>query len=121
MRWSPRVCCRRADGRRLFPGGYNTASQPRLRSRGRAEGRAMSVVEGILNATPDFDPAKLGLPHPGRVYAHLCSTALVEHAIRRREGVLTDLGALSAFTGNRTGRSPKDKFTVKEPSVAEQI
>ena len=38
-----------------------------------------------------------------------------------REGVLTNFGALTAFTGSRTGRSPKDKFTVKEAGVADQI
>lgn len=47
--------------------------------------------------------------------------ALVEMAIRRGEGVLTDRGALNALTGKYTGRSPKDKFVVDEPSVREQI
>ena len=80
-----------------------------------------SPVESILNAVPPFDPAQLGLSNPGPVFANLVSATLLEHAVRRREGVLTDLGALSAFTGSRTGRSPKDKHTVKEPSVADQI
>jgi phosphoenolpyruvate carboxykinase (ATP) len=80
-----------------------------------------SPVEHVLGASPPFEAARLGIPHPGRVFANLAPAALVEHAVRRREGVLTDLGAFSAFTGSRTGRSPKDKFTVKEPSVADQI
>jgi phosphoenolpyruvate carboxykinase (ATP) len=82
----------------------------------------MSVpVETLLNAAPQFDPATLGIPHPGMVLARLSAAALVEHAVRRREGVLTDVGAFSAFTGSRTGRSPKDKFTAKESIVADQI
>ena len=49
------------------------------------------------------------------------AAALVEQAVARREGVLTDLGALSAFTGPRTGRSPKDKYTVRGGASAAQI
>jgi phosphoenolpyruvate carboxykinase (ATP) len=45
----------------------------------------------------------------------------VEHATRRGEALLTNLGAVAAYTGKRTGRSPKDKFTVNEPLVADQI
>lgn len=37
---------------------------------------------------------------------------LIQKAIERGEGVLTDTGALAADTGEFTGRSPKDKFTV---------
>jgi phosphoenolpyruvate carboxykinase (ATP) len=80
-----------------------------------------SPVEIILSSAPPFDPSRLGISDPGRIHANLCSSALVEHAVRSREGVLTNFGALSAFTGSRTGRSPKDKFTVKEAGVAGQI
>jgi phosphoenolpyruvate carboxykinase (ATP) len=70
-----------------------------------------------------FDAWGLGIAHPGRVHANLSPAALVEHAVRRGEGVLTDLGAFAAFTGSRTGRSPKDKFTVREAASgrADQI
>jgi len=80
-----------------------------------------SPVENILSSAPAFDPARLGISNPGPVFANLSSAALIEHAARRREGVLTNFGALSAFTGSRTGRSPKDKFTVKEASVAGEV
>ncbi len=62
-----------------------------------------------------------GLTNPGRVYAHLAPAALVEQALRRGEGQLTDQGALNAFTGSRTGRSPKDRYIVEEPTIKEQI
>ncbi len=39
---------------------------------------------------------------------------LVEHAIRRREGCLTLSGALAVRTGQFTGRSPRDKFIVRD-------
>ena len=63
----------------------------------------------------------LGIAHPGRVLLNLSSAALVEEAVRRGEGLLTDLGAFSALTGSRTGRSPKDKFTVREEPLGSQI
>ena len=81
----------------------------------------MSLVEAALAAAPTFDPGPLGLGNTGRVWANLSPAALTEHAVRRREGLLTDLGAVVAYTGKRTGRSPKDKYTVQEPGVAEQV
>jgi phosphoenolpyruvate carboxykinase (ATP) len=68
-----------------------------------------------------FDPAALGLGHVGRVWANLPAAALTEHVVRRNEALLTDLGAVAAYTGTRTGRSPRDKFTVREAGVADQI
>ncbi|MDB5307566.1 MAG: phosphoenolpyruvate carboxykinase [Gemmataceae bacterium] len=68
-----------------------------------------------------LDARPLGIAHPGRMFANLPPATLTEHAVRRGEGLLTDLGALAALTGLRTGRSPKDKFTVREPSVVDQI
>ncbi|WP_307392601.1 phosphoenolpyruvate carboxykinase (ATP) [Bacillus horti] len=39
---------------------------------------------------------------------------LVEHSISRQEGHLTPTGALRTLTGTYTGRSPKDKFIVRD-------
>ena len=80
-----------------------------------------SPVESALDESRTFDPAPLGIGHPGRVWANLSAAALTEHAVRREEALLTDLGAVAAYTGKRTGRSPKDKFTVREPLVADQV
>ncbi|WEG14905.1 phosphoenolpyruvate carboxykinase (ATP) [Pullulanibacillus sp. KACC 23026] len=50
------------------------------------------------------------------------STArLVEESLLCGEGQLSQNGALSVDTGKYTGRSPKDKFIVKEPSSEKQI
>jgi phosphoenolpyruvate carboxykinase (ATP) len=72
---------------------------------------------------PDIHPdsAALGLGNVGRVWANLPPAILTEHAVTRREALLTDLGAVAALTGKRTGRSPKDKFTVREAGVADRI
>lgn len=57
----------------------------------------------------------------GKLHINLPVSQLVEHAILRKEAVLTESGAICATTGAFTGRSPKDKFIVQEPSVAEHI
>ena len=55
------------------------------------------------------------------VWANLTTPSLYEHAARRTEGRLTDHGALSVITSPHTGRSPKDKFVVDEPSSSGHI
>ncbi|MDJ0866598.1 MAG: phosphoenolpyruvate carboxykinase (ATP) [Myxococcota bacterium] len=46
---------------------------------------------------------------------------LIELALARREGVLATNGALAVGTGDRTGRSPKDKFLEDTPTVHDQV
>jgi phosphoenolpyruvate carboxykinase (ATP) len=75
---------------------------------------------GTSGASP-IDLRSVGIVHPGLVHHNLAPAALCEHAVRRKEGILTSLGAFAAFTGARTGRSPKDKFIVREPSVEAHI
>jgi phosphoenolpyruvate carboxykinase (ATP) len=62
-----------------------------------------------------------GLVHPGPVHVDLSPAALVERALARNEGHLTDVGALTALTGVNTGRSPNDRYLVREASSADQI
>jgi hypothetical protein len=69
--------------------------------------------------TPDL--TRHGLAPAGPVFAHLSVPELVEHALRRGEGNLADNGALNALTGERTARSPKDKYTVRDPSLEKEI
>lgn len=59
--------------------------------------------------------------NPERVFANASSARLVEEAIRRGEGQLASSGPLTARTGKRTGRSPKDKYIVREASSESQI
>src|SRR6059036_3899120 len=52
---------------------------------------------------------------------NLSPAALYEHAIRRDEAAIVSTGALTAETGKHTGRSPRDKFFVKEPTSQDVI
>ena len=58
---------------------------------------------------------------PIRIHANLTPAALIEHAVARGEGTLTDRGAFCAVTTPHTGRSPKDKFVVEEPGGSDRI
>lgn len=57
----------------------------------------------------------------GTVHHQLPVAALIEQAILRKEAVLTANGALRATTGKYTGRSPKDKYIVDEPTISDRI
>src|SRR5579872_1879579 len=52
---------------------------------------------------------------------NLSPAHLYEHAIRRNEAAVVSTGALTAETGRHTGRSPKDKFFVKEATSQDTI
>jgi phosphoenolpyruvate carboxykinase (ATP) len=62
-----------------------------------------------------------GILQPGKVHWNLSVAQLVEEAVRRGEGILTDSGALNAMTVPRTGRSPRDKWVVDAPSIHDEI
>ena len=57
---------------------------------------------------------KSGLKFSETIHYQLSPEELVSDTIRIGEGILSDSGALVIRTGEFTGRSPKDKFTVKD-------
>ena len=56
-----------------------------------------------------------------RLLVNRSSAELYEDAIRAGEGVLAASGPLVVRTGKHTGRSPRDKFIVREPSSESKI
>jgi len=66
--------------------------------------------------------ATKSLDFPGvKIHSNLSSAMLVEEALRRGEGVLASNGALCCDTGDRTGRSPNDKFVEDTPAIHDTI
>ncbi len=55
------------------------------------------------------------------VHLNLTSNELLQFALKRKEGVLSATGALSVTTGKRTGRSPKDRYIVKDTITANTV
>lgn len=69
----------------------------------------MSAVTDQLNLAPQ------------RTHTNCCSATLMEHVIKRGEGVLAANGCVAVNTGDRTGRSPKDKYLVDTPAIHDNI
>jgi len=64
---------------------------------------------------------EIGIADAATVYWNLPPAALYEHAVRRGEARIAAEGPLAAATGRHTGRSPNDKFLVKEPASEADI
>lgn len=62
-----------------------------------------------------------GIHNINNIFYNLSTPALYEQAVRRREALVAQDGALVVRTGQHTGRSPNDKFIVKEPSSEKNI
>ncbi|MDX2191171.1 MAG: phosphoenolpyruvate carboxykinase (ATP) [Bacteroidota bacterium] len=59
----------------------------------------------------------IGIKKCKNVYWNLLRAELLEHIILNKEGVLTSTGAVMVDTGKFTGRSPEDKFWVKDATT----
>jgi phosphoenolpyruvate carboxykinase (ATP) len=62
-----------------------------------------------------------GLVPTGAVHWNEVAPRLIEHAVRREEGEIADMGPFVAVTAPHTGRSPDDKFIVRQPDTEGDI
>ena len=69
----------------------------------------------------DISLKETGLQNVGKIYRNLTVPKLVEESLKRGEGLLAKNGSLLVTTGERTGRSPNDKYIVKRSPSAENI
>ena len=56
-----------------------------------------------------------------KIHENLVPAALVQHTIERNQGKLSSNGALVVNTGKFTGRSPKDRFVVKDDITRDSV
>jgi phosphoenolpyruvate carboxykinase (ATP) len=64
---------------------------------------------------------RIGLKNSNSIHYQLNPEELIQDTLRIGEGKLNDTGALVIKTGEFTGRSPKDKFTVKDEITADTV
>ena len=74
---------------------------------------------GIFNTTHGVD--KNGFGGAASAFYNLEAPMLYEESLRRGESVVMPGGAINAETGVHTGRSPKDKFTVRDATTEATI
>lgn len=77
------------------------------------------IQKGIRN--PNADLAKIGFQTSENVYWNLDPQSLTQDAIDQNEGTLSHTGALCIKTGKFTGRSPKDRYIVKDSITANTV
>lgn len=75
--------------------------------------------KGIRN--PKADLAKIGFQTSENVYWNLDPKTLTQDALDQNEGTLSNAGALCIKTGRFTGRSPKDRYIVKDSVTADTV
>ncbi len=62
-----------------------------------------------------------GIRNVASAHWNLPTSALYEKIVSRQEGLIAHLGPVVVRTGAYTGRSPRDKFIVQEPSSSTHI
>jgi phosphoenolpyruvate carboxykinase (ATP) len=74
-----------------------------------------SAATGAATPRSRFGLTKHGIRTTGEEFWNLSPAELVEQAVRRGEGQLVAGGPFNAITTPHTGRSPNDRFVVREP------
>ncbi len=78
----------------------------------------MAIIEDVRGT---IDLSEHGLEPRRRVFANPTTALLYMHTLRRGDGQLAEGGPLVVDTGAHTGRSPNDKYVVREPGCEDRI
>ena len=112
---------------RAARGASGRACSAHVLDRQRAGGVGLPVCEYLLveaDVATDMasaDLARHGINSRRTVHSNLSPAVLLEHAVRRGEGRLANSGSFVGMTAPHTGRSPDDKFVVREPGTEDRI
>ena len=78
-------------------------------------------MKTVGHKNPAATLESLGIKDYQTAFWNLTPSELIEQTIQRNQGILTDTGALSIHTGEFTGRTPKDRFVVKDETTADTV
>jgi phosphoenolpyruvate carboxykinase (ATP) len=78
------------------------------------------LTNETIMAAPIEALEKLGI-HTEQIHYQLSADELTQQTVKRGDGVLNNTGALIVKTGEFTGRSPQDKFIVKDAITANSV
>ena len=78
----------------------------------------MAIIEDVGQLV---DLSEHGLTPSGTIHHQPTTALLYSHTLERRDGRLAEGGSLVVDTGIHTGRSPNDKFVVREPDSEDRI
>lgn len=78
-------------------------------------------MKNLAIKNPNFTLASIGINKVRKAYWNLNPEQLTAIAVENGQGTLTDNGTLMIKTGEFTGRSPKDRFIVKDAVTAEKV
>ena len=75
----------------------------------------------MITTGRELNLESLGLHNINQVHRNLSVESLIEETVKNGEGIIGPRGATIVDTGKFTGRSPKDKYIVDEPSSSDKI
>ena len=70
---------------------------------------------------PGHSLDQVGLHNVSQDYWNPSTPQLYEEVVQRREGWVSHLGPIVVRTGSHTGRSPQDRFIVKDAASADRV
>ena len=87
----------------------------------RRQGAELAIDQKAATRGGAVGPDAHGITPSGTVWWNLPPAALYEHALAAGDAEIAEGGPLVVSTGAHTGRSPKDKFVVREPGSEDRI